>query len=903
MLRSRRGFGGKRFGGWFGRGPGRRRSNGGGQGWRRGISRSPIASISIIAVCSLILAAAVTSRPQAGHWCPCGVGAAYVAATGASITAFTVGLTTELYLVLWSGFGAIKAQVDGNTGGMPEISSYQTQVYANVRRQRLAHDQTMNSARPATAGFSTSASSGAGAAELNTDLVRDAILQENYEHQVNMTEGTEGRNEANAAYWVNRRLDKYCSRRDAALDRCDLPEDERLIDADVDASVIEQETLDEALVEPAIDRCRNLAGHPSAALTANQLATPIGQVDTLNRAAADSRALLSFAMCDYLVALRTELPEDSLKAWADEVLQRITGGVGMMPPPGACSFVPGFNYTPTVCTPFSQGSGFSGPDANVMNQVYSHMIGHGFSHEVAFATAITTRAESAAGRNMIEDSYNSTCHANPNGPTVCSASEAWVSSGSLAGRPYVPTGIGIIQFSGWPGDSPPRGGPGDPDGWGRGADLVNAGFPIGAKCTLASTAEGGCGGSEAQAIINNLNALMLTLPEGSTLRNQMEAANDIQSAADVVTRRWIRPHDMNGRVNQILASYGSGSAAEGTCSFSPNIVEDGTDGGDTGVIQRASLPSGPGSAPGSGPGGPTPPAATTGLVNPMGNSAVRQTDCFGYRNNRKRRHSGIDLSSASPGQCQGLPIYAAGDGELNIVHDDCVEGNTSGNCGGYGNFITITHIDGTVTTYGHMETDGAALLGLTDGQQIRQGQQIGTCGNTGDSRGAHLDFGVRLRDGTRINPHAMVANLPANNCAANTTMWYSSTADGSRVVSMDGRTLPPLTASATYENPVGVSGQLGSGCATADLGLNIEAEHISHLQLMKMVSEYRMQDPGWIEFVMTKASRPQLVREFALVEATQMYLRWQSFERQVQTAGVVAAWAAAEAERTFQQTD
>ncbi|MBV6633237.1 MAG: M23 family metallopeptidase [Alphaproteobacteria bacterium] len=847
------------------------------------------------------------------------MGAAFVAATGASITAFTVGLTTELYLVLWSGFGAIKAQVDGNSGGFPEVKSYQTQVYANTEREQLAYQQTMDSLRPATIGFQTSAASGAGAAELNTNLARDAIMQENYEHQTNMTVGTENRNAPNAAYMINRRLEKYCSRRDAALDRCDLPEDERLIDADVDASVIEAETLDEAMIEPALDRCRNLAGHPTAALTGETMATPAGQVDMLNRASADGRALLSFAMCDYLVALRTELPEDSLKAWADEVLQRITGGVGLAPPGGSCgSYGAGsfFPVRPADCSAFTAGTthGTGRPmtpsEASLANAVYSHMIGAGLNHEVATATAITVMKETGSGRAWVETAYTSNCPVNLRGPTVCSTSEAYVPPGSRpswmrnSGREtYVPTGVGLIQFSGWVGDSPGRGGPSDSDGWGEGAALNG----VVEKCALVPPGmhPDACTGSYEEALQNNLGALTHVLFNVNTgakqqLRRDLANANSMSEAARIVTQDWIRPADQATRYNEIMALAGMpNNVAEGTCSFGPmaSTTDGGTSSGGGGVLTRTSTgPTGGGSLPPSG-------GISTPLVNPLP-GGTRQTDCFGYRGGRQppRPHKAVDLVSPSGS------IHAAGDGVVHRVVNSCTQGDRE--CGGgWGNFIEIRHPDGTMTRYAHNAFGSAQV---SQGQTVRQGDRIATMGSTGWSTGAHLDFGVILADGTTINPHAVVANLPSNRVCGTwngqqTTEWYAINPDGSHVT-MNGQTMPPLVADATYSGggglpPTADTGSIGACGHTADLGLNIEAEHISHLQLMKMVAEYRLQDPGWVEFVMTKASRPQLVRELAAVQSIRNYMGWQSVERQIQTATVVAAWAAAEAERTYQQSD
>ena len=53
-----------------------------------------------------------------------------------------------------------------------------------------------------------------------------------------------------------------------------------------------------------------------------------------------------------------------------------------------------------------------------------------------------------------------------------------------------------------------------------------------------------------------------------------------------------------------------------------------------------------------------------------------------------------------------------------------------------GNYVVIDH-DGLLTGYGHLEEVHVAA-----GDHVSQGQQIGVCGQTGNSRGKHLHFDV-----------------------------------------------------------------------------------------------------------------------------------------------------------------
>jgi hypothetical protein len=65
---------------------------------------------------------------------------------------------------------------------------------------------------------------------------------------------------------------------------------------------------------------------------------------------------------------------------------------------------------------------------------------------------------------------------------------------------------------------------------------------------------------------------------------------------------------------------------------------------------------------------------------------------------------------------------------------------------GYGLYIDIAHDNGYVTRYGHLGS-----IAVESGDEVYQGQVIGSSGNTGNSTGPHLHFGVYL-NGTAVDP-------------------------------------------------------------------------------------------------------------------------------------------------------
>ncbi|MBI3633762.1 MAG: M23 family metallopeptidase [Candidatus Vogelbacteria bacterium] len=58
--------------------------------------------------------------------------------------------------------------------------------------------------------------------------------------------------------------------------------------------------------------------------------------------------------------------------------------------------------------------------------------------------------------------------------------------------------------------------------------------------------------------------------------------------------------------------------------------------------------------------------------------------------------------------------------------------------GGYGNYVVISHPNGTQTVYGHMYS-----VVVHSGQTVDQGEKIGLVGSTGNSSGPHVHFEIR----------------------------------------------------------------------------------------------------------------------------------------------------------------
>ena len=65
---------------------------------------------------------------------------------------------------------------------------------------------------------------------------------------------------------------------------------------------------------------------------------------------------------------------------------------------------------------------------------------------------------------------------------------------------------------------------------------------------------------------------------------------------------------------------------------------------------------------------------------------------------------------------------------------------------GFGTLVEVTHGNGYVTRYAHLNEVGADV-----GQVVSKGDQVGTMGNSGRSTGPHVHFEV-LKNGRQVDP-------------------------------------------------------------------------------------------------------------------------------------------------------
>ena len=98
---------------------------------------------------------------------------------------------------------------------------------------------------------------------------------------------------------------------------------------------------------------------------------------------------------------------------------------------------------------------------------------------------------------------------------------------------------------------------------------------------------------------------------------------------------------------------------------------------------------------------------------------------------KPNNHTGIDIPAP-----RGVKILAAKSGVV----------TTSKYNNSYGNYVVVSHSDGTSTLYAHM-----SKRSVKEGQTVKQGATLGLVGTTGSSTGNHLHFEIRV-NGSRRDP-------------------------------------------------------------------------------------------------------------------------------------------------------
>ena len=106
---------------------------------------------------------------------------------------------------------------------------------------------------------------------------------------------------------------------------------------------------------------------------------------------------------------------------------------------------------------------------------------------------------------------------------------------------------------------------------------------------------------------------------------------------------------------------------------------------------------------------------------------------------KSHTHNGIDIACST-----GTPIYAVQDGTVTESSYD----------GGRGYHVFLDHGDGFGTVYQHLSQQS----NVSAGQTVTKGQQIGTCGDTGQSDGSHLHFELTTNPTSPWNNYLLAPN-------------------------------------------------------------------------------------------------------------------------------------------------
>lgn len=116
------------------------------------------------------------------------------------------------------------------------------------------------------------------------------------------------------------------------------------------------------------------------------------------------------------------------------------------------------------------------------------------------------------------------------------------------------------------------------------------------------------------------------------------------------------------------------------------------------------------------------------------------TSPYGYRTHpitgNYTMHNGVDLAIGA-----GTPIYATKSGYVTTATYNYA----------YGYYVTINHMDGFSSLYGHMTN-----YIVSEGDYVERGQTIGYVGTTGYSTGNHLHFTIYYNGGT-VNPMSYIS--------------------------------------------------------------------------------------------------------------------------------------------------
>jgi murein DD-endopeptidase MepM/ murein hydrolase activator NlpD len=177
-------------------------------------------------------------------------------------------------------------------------------------------------------------------------------------------------------------------------------------------------------------------------------------------------------------------------------------------------------------------------------------------------------------------------------------------------------------------------------------------------------------------------------------------------------------------------------------------------------------------------------------------------------------HNGIDY-----GIPNGTPVNAAAAGTVAAV---------SFENGGYGNYVKLSHVDGSKTYYTYYAHLASAAVSA--GQKVKAGTVVGYSNNTGASTGPHLHFGLKI-DGQNPTFKGYVDPMP-----------YFSTDDSTDTGEPlsdipDAVALPSLSFEVTAE------------VLNVRNGPGVEFSIVGQLQKGKKITGKRLQSKSvWVEY-------------------------------------------------------
>lgn len=146
-------------------------------------------------------------------------------------------------------------------------------------------------------------------------------------------------------------------------------------------------------------------------------------------------------------------------------------------------------------------------------------------------------------------------------------------------------------------------------------------------------------------------------------------------------------------------------------------------------------------------------------IHPTDGSAVTSS----FRSKSRPTHNGTDYRAPT-----GTPLVLP---EAGTVTKIITNHRTAGN------YVEVTNTAGAVVmTYSHM-----SQIKVAKGQQLAAGAVVGLAGDTGNARGAHLHFGVKIVRGDWINPVPWLKGQQTSTAPKPTKPATSSTAGVLRI--------------------------------------------------------------------------------------------------------------------------